>query len=453
MPLSLRSWNPRRALQLAALVLLGWLNGATAVAAASGCDGAWANSPVCRERQAAVDLRAKAEALMERFAAVNDPPWAAVDFSAAETLHAEGMAFYRDEHFGNAEAKFQAALARLEAIDEAFRDTVRRKLADGEALLAGEKNAQAAAEFEAVLNWMPGSAEAAQGLAATQRKAEAEVLLGEANQLIDRGEFAAAKQRLNAMPAGRLRQGVDKALARIEGAGRQDRFKRSMSAGYRHLDRAEWAEAEAAFKEALQADPASAAAQDALRDLSRRRSEAELARLGTEAEAELEDENWPAAKALLERARELAPNDAKTADRLARVNRLVDLERRIDANLAKPQRLSSKGVRNRVAELLAEAAAEGDHGARIDAKILNLRELFATWTRTVRLTLRSDNRTEVRISPGRALGKFRQLQLEVLPGDYVAIGRRRGFREVRLRVPVPPGSDPLTFEVVCNERF
>lgn len=390
---------------------------------------------------------------MEGLAAVNDPPWAPADLTAAEALHAEGMALYRDEYFGDAAAKLQAALARLEAIDEAFQALVLGKLADGVALLAAGQNAQAAAEFEAVLNWMPGSAEAAQGLAAARQGADAEVLLGEANRLIDRGEFGAAEQRLNAVPPGRLRQGVGEARARIEAVRRQDRFNRGMSAGYRHLDRAEWAQAEAAFSEALRADPASTAVQDALQELRRRRAEAELARLGEQAEAELEDGNWVAAQPLLERIRELAPNDAQAADRLARVNRLVDVERRVDAHLAKPERLSTKGVRDQVAGLLADAEAQGGHGARIDAKLLKLREAFGAWTHAVKLTLRSDNRTEVLMLPGRPLGRFRELELEVLPGDYVVSARRTGYREVRLRVQVPPGSAPQTLEAVCNERF
>ena len=447
------SWNPCRALRFAALGLLGCLVGSTAVAAGFGCDGDWANSPVCRERQAAIDVRAKAEALMESLAGVSDPPWAAVDFSAAETLHTEGMALYRDEYFGDAATKFQAALARLEEIDEGFEELVQRKLAEGEALLAADQHEQAAEEFEAILNWMPRSSEAAQGLATAQQGSEANVLLDEAKQLIDRGELAAAEQRLNTISPGQLRQGVGEARARIEATKRQDRFSRSMSAGYRHLDLDEWAQAEAAFAGALRANPTSAAAQDALQDLRRQRSEAELARLGTELEAELEDQNWPAAHALLQRIRALAPNDARTADRLSRVDRLVEVERRIDAHLATPQRLSTKGVRDQVAELLAEAQARDDHGPRIDAKLLELREVFTAWTQAVKLTMHSDNRTEVRISPGRALGKFRELQLEVLPGDYVASGRRAGFREVRLPVAVPPGSPPLTLEVFCNERF
>ena len=453
MPLSRLAWNPFRALQFAALALLQCLVGSTAVTAGVGCDGEWANSPICLERQAAIELRAKAEAVMETLAGVSDPPWATADFSAAQGLHGEGMALYRDEYFGEAASSFQAALDQLEAIDEAFRALVQRKLAEGEALLAAEAHARAAAEYQAVLNWMPDSAAASQGLAATQQGAAAEALLGEANQLIDRGEFAAAEQRLDAMPPGQLRQGVGEARARMESVSSQIRFNRSMSAGYRHMDRAEWAQAEAAFGEALRANPGAAAAEDALRELSRRRAEAELAALGSDVEAALGDGNWTAAQAMLQRILELAPRDAEAADRLARVDRLVDVEQRIDSYLAKPQRLASRGVRDQAAQLLAEAEVRDDHGPRIDAKLLELRAVFVAWTQGVRLTLRSDNRTEVRISPGRALGKFRELQLEVLPGDYVASGRRRGFREVRLPLAVPPGSAPLTLQVICHERF
>ena len=78
---------------------------------------------------------------------------------------------------------------------------------------------------------------------------------------------------------------------------------------------------------------------------------------------------------------------------------------------------------------------------------------LATWTTPVEMLIRSDNRTEVRIRPGRVLGKFRERRLEVFPGDYVLIGRRVGYREVSLKVAVAPGADALSFEVVCDERF
>ncbi len=423
-----------------------------AIAAGVGCDGEWANSPICRERQAAIEARAKADAVVEQLAGVVDPPWDANVFAAAEALRAQGMALYREEYFGDAAARLQDALIRLAAISEGFQALVRQRLAAGQAFLDAGNYAPAIAEYEAVLTWLPHSAEATRGLSTAQQGVEAAALLKGANQLIDRGDLTAAEQTLQAVPPTLLRSGVGEAFARIKAARRQDRFKRSMSVGYAHLDRAEWTQAEAAFREALKADPASVSAQDALEDLSRRQNDAALATLRTEVEAALNGENWRGAQASLGRIQQLAPNDGVVAQ-MAHIDWLVDLEERIDAHQARPRRLSTTSVRSQAAELLVEAAARGDYGARIDTKLVDLRKAVATWGRPVQLTLRSDNKTDVRLRPGRGLGKFKELRLEVLPGDYVASGRRDGYREVRLSIAVPLESGPLAFEIVCDERF
>ncbi len=438
---------------LAAALLLGGLAALPALAAGVGCAGEWANSPVCRERQAAIDARARVDAVMERLAVVDEPPWDAEEFAAAEELRRQGMALYRDEYFGDAAARFQGALTRLTAIGDAFEALVRHRLATGQSFLDTGNYRAAIAEFEAVLHWQPGLAEAANGLATAEQGVEALALLQEANQLIERGELRAAEKTLQAVPSGLLRPGVGDARARIVALRRQDRFKGSMSSGFAHLDRGEWAQAEAAFQAALQADPGSVAAQEALEDVRRRQIDAELATRRTEVEAALNAERWPEAQASLRRIRQLAPNDALAADRLVRVAWLVDIEGRIDAFLSQPGRLATTAVRNQAADLLVEAAKRGDHGVRIGGKLVDLRTAVAAWGRRVQLTLRSDNRTEVRIMPGRGLGKFRQLQLEVLPGDYVLSGRRAGYREARLPFAVPLESGPLAFEIVCDERF
>lgn len=434
-----------------AIVMIGITLPATG--AGVGCDGEWADSPICRERQAAVDARARAEALMERLPDPAEPPWDPVEFENADTLYREGMAFYRDEYFGDATAKFQSATDRLIGIERAFQAFVAQQLAAADAALDEEDFDAAAAGYDAVLGVLPDSGEASLGLATANRGMAAQRSLDRVRQSIDRGDFGAAESRLEDIPPGMLRDGVTQARRQIGAARQQDRLSRSMSAGFRHLDRGDWQEAEAAFTEALRADPASAAARDALEDLRRRRAGAELAAHRGRLEEQVAAENWAQARASLERMRELDPNDAAIAVELARIGRLADVEARIDGYLGEPQRLSAKGVREQVRALLDSTADPETHGAGIMGKRERLLQSLATWTTPVELLVRSDNRTEVRIRPGRVLGKFRERRLEVFPGDYVLIGRRVGYREVSLRVAVAPGADALSLEVVCDERF
>ncbi len=418
-----------------------------------GCDGEWANSPICRERQAAVDARARAEALLERLPDLAEPPWDPAEFESGETLYREGMALYRDEYFGDAASRFQSATDRLIGIEQEFQAFVAERLAAADAALREEEFEAAAAGYDAVLVVLPESGAASLGLSTANRGMAAREALEQASHAIGQGDFATAESRLESIPPGLLSDGVAQARRQIRASRQQDRLSRSMSRGFRHLDRAEWQEAEAAFTEALRADPASAAARDALEDLRRRRAGAELAAHRDRLQGQVELENWAEALALLERMRELDPDDAATAVELSRVGHLADVERRIDGYLSRPQRLSAKGVRDRVTALLHTTADADVYGARIMGKRERLLQSLATWTTPVELTIRSDDRTEVRIRPGRVLGRFRERRLEVFPGDYVLSGRRVGYREVSLQVAVAPGADAVSFEVVCHERF
>jgi hypothetical protein len=77
-----------------------------------------------------------------------------------------------------------------------------------------------------------------------------------------------------------------------------------------------------------------------------------------------------------------------------------------------------------------------------------LKEFLIMQNRPVEITFVSDKRTYVTI-PGITngyLGKFDKVSVPVLPGDYLIIGRRRGYEEVReiLRVRAESEIPPIT---------
>lgn len=418
-----------------------------------GCDGEWANSPICLERRAAVDGRARAEALMESLSEVAEPPWDPLEFEAASTLYQEGMALYRDEYFGDSAVKFQSAIQHLVGMEQALQARIAQGLAAADASLQEGDFDAAACAYDAVLGLLPESRAASIGLSTARQGIAARRLLEQARQSIGQGDLEAAESRLEAIPPGMLSDGVGQARRQIRASRQQGRLSRSMSRGFHHLDRAEWPEAEAAFTAALRADPASTAARDALEELRRRRTDAELAAHRARLETQVEAQNWLQSRALLERMQQLDPDDATISGDLSRIGHLADLEERIDRYLSRPQRLSAKGVRDQATALLNAPVDPETYGTRIIEKRDRLLHSLTAWTTPVEMTIQSDDRTEVHMRPGRVLGKFKERNLKVYPGDYILSGRRVGYREVSLKVAVAPGAGALSFEVVCNERF
>ncbi len=418
-----------------------------------GCEGDWANSPICVEHRAAVAARAKAEALLENLPETAMPPWNPEEVATAQALYEEGLELYRDEYFGDATAQFNAAIEQLATIEAGWRELVAQRLAQANASLAAGDFDAAVAQFDGVLNLLPGSEEAAAGLSKANRGILARNAIAQANQSLARGNIDAAERHLEAVPAHLLTDRVAEVRRQIDQARRRNSLNRSMTRGFQHLDRDAWSDAEAAFTEALRTDPASVAAKDALEDVRRRRTNAEAAKLRDQLRVHVEAEDWVPARTVLRKLRELDPNSAAIDSELAHIRHLVDVEAGIEDLLSEPRHLSTKGVRDRAKALVDATTDPAIYGAKIIEKRNRLQQALTTWTTPIAITVRSDNRTEVRIRPGRALGKFRERRIEVLPGDYVLSGRRVGYREVSLRVAIPPGSEARTVRIVCNERF
>ena len=68
------------------------------------------------------------------------------------------------------------------------------------------------------------------------------------------------------------------------------------------------------------------------------------------------------------------------------------------------------------------------------------------------MSLRSDGATEVTVYKVARLGLFEERQLELRPGQYTAVGTRRGFRDVRVVFTVSPDNVTPVF-VACSETI
>ena len=410
------------------------------------CDGEDADNPLCVERARAIDARAKVEAILASLAAVQQPPWRPAELAAASALHDEGVALFRDERFSAATARFGAAFPKLQAIKSSFDDLLADTVAESQAQLAAEDFSAALVGFRRVLTWTPdheaslasvGRAETGLRLAETAR---------EAIRLVESGEAARAKAVLDGVTADFEPRVLRKARASL-------RLSTRITAGYAALDRMDWTAATEAFRQALAIDAQSTAARDGLEEARRRSVDSQLASLRQSLATDLGQESWANALATV---REIAKLDADAAEvrvRLPELERLVALETRLDDALGDPRRAAAKSLRENTRALIG---ASGDRllvGERIFAKGRQLQRQLRRWTVPVAVTIRSDNKTEIHMRPGRKLGRFRSTNLEVYPGRYLLLARRKGFREKQLALTVPPDSDPITLELVCDERF
>ena len=71
----------------------------------------------------------------------------------------------------------------------------------------------------------------------------------------------------------------------------------------------------------------------------------------------------------------------------------------------------------------------------------------------LRVQLVSDNQTEVSVFKVGRFGNFDTRELELRPGNYVAVGIRPGYRDVRVEFRVAPEIDMQPVAVQCEEAI
>jgi tetratricopeptide (TPR) repeat protein len=230
-----------------------------------------------------------------------------------------------------------------------------------------------------------------------------------------------------------------------------DAYAKAAGEGFAALGAGQLEKARRAFEKARALRPDGPEAREGLRrvDAAHNRSTFPLRR--AEAEDLEDEERWQDA---LDAYDSLLRQDASLAwaqEGRARAGARLQLGDSLQALIDHPERLDNPRVRNEAAMLLQYAGQQPTVGPVLRAKITRLTTLLPALDKPVRLSLVSDNLTQVTIPSVGSFGTFARHDIELKPGRYTVIGTRDGYREVRRDITVSPGEEYLTVNVACSE--
>ncbi len=332
------------------------------------------------------------------------------------------------------------------ALDEA--------LLEGRSALIAREPEAAAAAFKRASVLEPGNAAAEDGLLRSEILFEVrdlEVAAVSHENLGERAAAAAAARRaLELDPSSKIARAV---ANRVIWQDTRDAYNGHVTRGLAALEDGEYQEALDAFSAASKVSPTAPEVTDGLAraraGLHRQKVDAHLARA---ADAE-ENERWSAAVEEYRSVLELEPNLAEARDGLARSTRRVDLSQKMDYHLTHPERLATAAVLREAADLVAEAGGLSPRGPQFSALIDRLDHLVVQYSIPVTVVLESDGVTEIVLYRIGELGAFDRHTVELRPGTYTVVGRRPGYKDVRLKFEVGPGRSPPTIIIRCTERI
>lgn len=140
------------------------------------------------------------------------------------------------------------------------------------------------------------------------------------------------------------------------------------------------------------------------------------------------------------------------AEQAALQQRLTAAEDRINRFLQRPARLRDVSIELAAKQALEDVSPLLAQSERLTVLSQQLSQALIDQTRPVTVTLKSDNRTFVRLRGQGILGEFKQRDISLKPGEYRFEGKREGYRDEVITLQVEPGKDGLTVTLVCQQK-
>ena len=173
--------------------------------------------------------------------------------------------------------------------------------------------------------------------------------------------------------------------------------------------------------------------------------------LMNEALAARQKEDWTAADAAYLKALALSPHLKSAHQGRKQVALYIEAHRRLNT-LKLPDGLYDKVIRARAKEWLAFVQEKKLNDRKIAKIRTELAEALKLAQIPVSLILTSDNQSEIEIYGIGKLGRLERQTLKLVPGDYIVVANRPGYRDTRAVLQVRPGK-AITLDIRCTESI
>ena len=406
-----------------------------------------------RERSRAQDTLAQyVELQIELEDEMNVRAWAAEPYGNAQALAVQGDKLFIERKYDEAIASYGTAIEALEKLVGEGTASFEVALAEAVTALDAQRLDAARTALVRAATIFPDHPEVAAANARLDRLPKVIELTRDALELRRRGELESARSRYQeALALDPLTRDLPGIIAEIDAAIAERRYQEALSGGYAALDDGRFDDARAAFNRALSGRPDDSAALQALLQVKQSRTLDRIQSLRARAVRHEAEEAWADAVATFDEALAIDATLKFARDGRQRALERAELDRALEAAIARPEKLSSDRVFTETVALFDRGVRVTEPGPRLSGQLDTLERIIAVAAEPVAFTLVSDNATLVTISQVGTLGAFEEKKLSLRPGRYLLIGSRDGCRDVRKEIDVSADMAPVVIR--CEERL
>ncbi len=405
------------------------------------------------QRKEAQDVLASLLTRQAELQSLNVEDWAAEEYRAALEFARLGDEAYRTQEFSQAAEQYRSSDAALQTLQNGLPRIFADVMAEGTAALEAGEAALASEKFSQALTMRPQDSDAQLGAQRASTLDQVEALLRDAESLAARADYEAAEGRLReAVTLDQYHDSARTMLAEVRTQISENAFARVMSEGFAALQAGNSETAIAAFERALAMRPGSQQAQEAITQTRGQLAVNQITGHQNTARALEAEERWEAAVAEYDGALAIDANLIFAIEGKDYAQKRLQLDRLLQSAIEQPGRLSDAAVHEQAVQVYYTGLQLESQGPRLQQQLGELETLLAQAQVPVDVQIVSDNVTEVTLYQVGVLGRFESQVLSLKPGQYVAVGTRPGYRDVRTEFEVCFDGRSAPVTIACTEE-
>ncbi len=413
----------------------------------------WQEAQLAKYRKEAQEILAQVVDKKTRLENKQVNQWAMSEFSLAMESATQGDVEYRTQAFEKAITSYQQALRGLTAIEGQLESKFAQFLSKGLTAIDNKDSQLAKQQLRIAAAIEPNNERVINALSRADVLSDVINLVNDGKNAMSARKFKQAEQLF--IQASQLDPDsvwVKTHLTKAQESITSSNFSRAMSKGYQLLADKQYQQAIGQFQQAKQIEPQDPSVDEAIKQAKNQQKSAQIAQKMQQAKQLEDEELWSKANSLYEQVLEL---DNSVVD--ARIGEIQAKQRaKLDTTLVNilklPQRLTENNVYRQAQYIVGQADKLAKKGPRLNNQLAQIKTLFTQLQIPVDLVIESDNQTQIKVVRGETLGNFATKKLTLKPGQYILLGSREGYRDVRKEVMLMPNSQNTKIEIACREK-
>jgi serine/threonine protein kinase len=376
--------------------------------------------------------------------------WGGLAYQDIKNNYKAGDSLYLNGRYEAAQEKYVDALNML---SEQTNEILMQNLNAGKKALKNDNFNDAIKFFDITVSLSPNNTEYSEYYRRALNLEELIDLKSQGLELENNMDLSLARERYKAARELDLEnESVRELLNNIDAKITRNNFEISMSEGFIALTNNDFQSARALFGSAKEIDAKSTEPIDAIIQLEEQEKDISISVLEAASKDHENMEQWGLAIDTYLRLLEIDGDLQFAKSGLIRSKLRQRFSDEVQKYIDDYDILSDPITMKRATNLLLEAVKLEDK-PRLRNQISELKRLLKRANTPIKITLISDNITKVTIFRISKLEVFNVKQLSLRPGNYIAIGIRDGYRDVREEFRVAPEIPTSVITVICEEKI